>query len=376
MEHPAKGADDTTDVVPQRLEVLYPEFLAAVLDGISEDTERMAKYRSDLNAAYETAKRKAAHLLKDWTSAQLEGGERSKIAEASALFKKADGPADAGGNLSLAALNEALSLCNKALAAIEETRQLYLARLEEEARRKVEEEEAQRTARKTLLICIREEGRRKAKEEEARRKAEEERIRRHAERMTSRITYCLQGLTAVVVLLAAFMHWTASALGLLASFFPPFLWRITPPKNRPWTVILGIVGYLAIPTPLVPIILHQPHLVGILVGIAMVFWLIVCCIVVPLTRGHIWARFLVILPFFANLCDWSELDGGDWAKLLRIWPRFASKCDWSKLDGLNWATLLGRCPQFADKCDWTKLGDLAWGQLLQSQPQFASRRGK
>lgn len=365
MEFSDKGADDAMGAVPKQLESLYPDFLSTVLDGIREDTARMAKYRMELAAAYEAAKLKAANLLKDWTSAQLEGGERSKIVEASALFKKADGFAVAGGNLSLADLNEALFLCNKALAAIEETRQLHLARLEEEARRKAEEEEARQTARKTLLICLR---------EEACRKAEDERIRR--QKMTSRLTYCLLGMTAVIVLLAVFMHWTASVLGLLVSFSPPFLWRVTAPKYRLWMVVFGIVGYLAIPSPLVSIILHQPYLVGIPVGIAMVFWLIVCCIVVPLTRGHIWARLLMTLPMFANLCEWSELDGGDWARLLRIWPRFAGKCDWSKLDGLNWATLLGRRPQFADKCDWTKLGDLAWGQLLQSQPQFASRRGK
>ena len=252
MEHPAKGMDDGKGVALRRLESLYPEFLSAVLNGIREDAEWMEKHRKELAAARDKAKRKAVQLLEEWVSAPLEDCERAKIKEAHALSEKA---------AKTVPLSESLSLFNKALEAIEEARQLYLARLDEEARKQAEEEAVRRKADE-------EEARRKAQMEAVRKKAEDERVRLHDEKMTALRTYCLLGLTAVIVLLAFLMHWTASVLGLLASLF----WPLAVRKNQTSATILGIVGYLAIPAPFIPLILRHPYLAGIPAGIVMIVW--------------------------------------------------------------------------------------------------------
>lgn len=202
------------------------------------------------------------------------------------------------------------------------------------------------------------------------------------EGMTMLITYCLMGLTAAIILLAAFTHWMAAVLGLLTSFLLPIAVKkkLTPP-----VFIVGIVGYLAIAAPFVPLILRHPLLAGIPVAIAMLGWLFLCFVIAEETElaevadlddGAAWALLLVVLPQFARKCDWAKLHGGQWAFLLSKRPRFADKCDWAKLDGGDWADLLSKQPQFADKCDWAKLEGSHWAALLGAQPQFADKRSR
>lgn len=178
-------------------------------------------------------------------------------------------------------------------------------------------------------------------------------------RTTSFIKNCLIGMTVLVALLAAGRFWIATVFGLLASFF----WYPGVIFSRPAAVMLGIMGYLAIPAPFIPLIIRHPYWAGIPVCVLMLVWHAVC---------RVWGKKLGV----AMQKDRVVLEGLAWAGLLRKWPRLEEWCDWSTLDGWSWAHLLAGQPQFADKCDWTKLDDENWGQLLEEQPQFADKRGK
>ncbi len=222
----------------------------------------------------------------------------------------------------------------------------------------------------------------KAEEEQARVK-EEECLFPRDEKATTLRTYCLLGLAAVIILLAARMHWTAFVLGLLASFF----WPLAARKNRISALILGIVGYLAIPAPFIPLILRHPYLAGIPIGIALVFWVLFSRSIdedelkleqtgeelEDMRRSDAWAILVRFLPLFSKWCDWSKFDGGHWAFLLGAQPQFAEKCDFAMLDGSYWSSLLQKQPQFAEKCDFAMLDGSCWSSLLQKQPQFADK---
>ena len=189
-------------------------------------------------------------------------------------------------------------------------------------------------------------------------------------------------MIVLIALLAAWRFWIASVFGLLASF----LWYSGVIFSRPAAVMLGIMGYIAIPAPFIPLLIRHPYLAGIPVCVLMLAWYAVCRVwgkklgvAVQKDRvfveGVAWAGLLRKWPRLEDWCDWSTLDGWSWAHLLIGQPQFSDRCNWQKLDGRNWADLLAEQPQFADKCDWSQLDDSDWRQLLILQPQFASRRG-
>ena len=206
-------------------------------------------------------------------------------------------------------------------------------------------------------------------------------------RTTSFIKNCLIGMTVLVALLAAGRFWIATVFGLLASFF----WYPGVIFSRPAAVMLGIMGYLAIPAPFIPLIIRHPYWAGIPVCVLMLIWHAVCRVWGKklgvamqkdrvVLEGLAWAGLLRKWPRLEEWCDWSTLDGWSWAHLLAGQPQFADKCeqfadkcDWSELSGTEWSGLLSGHPQFADKCDWQRLEGGNWADLLAIQPQFADR---
>ena len=86
------------------------------------------------------------------------------------------------------------------------------------------------------------------------------------------VSCCLLGLAAVIVRQAIVLHWTAALFGFFSTFFVGSLLT----KNRcvlRSIPLLALLGYLSIPSPLIPIISRHPYLVGIPVGMAMIVWL-------------------------------------------------------------------------------------------------------